>query len=107
MSITLNIYYCGKDSSARAFAREMLDSGTVAAIRAENGNLRYEYFFPAEDPQTVLLIDSWCDQAALDKHHGSPIMDRIEEMREKYDIHMKVERYIPDEDRPSDGAFIR
>ena len=36
----------------------MATSGTVAAIRAEDGNLRYEYFFPMDDPETVLLIES-------------------------------------------------
>lgn len=43
MAITVNLYYSGYDGSARAFADEMISSGTVAAIRAETGNLRYEY----------------------------------------------------------------
>ena len=58
MSITVNIYYTGKDGAARAFADEMVASGTVDAIRAEDGNLRYEYFAPLNDPETILLIDS-------------------------------------------------
>ena len=40
--ITVNIRYTGVNSSAQAFAKEMIDSGTVAAIRAEDGNIRYE-----------------------------------------------------------------
>ena len=46
LSITVNIYYHGADGSARRFAEEMTASGTVDAIRAEPGNLRYEYFVP-------------------------------------------------------------
>ncbi len=46
VSITVNIYYRGTDGSARRFAEEMTASGTVDAIRAESGNLRYEYFLP-------------------------------------------------------------
>ena len=57
--ITLNLYYTGKGGAARRFAEEMESSGTAAAIRAEAGNLRYEYFAPLSDPETVLLIDSW------------------------------------------------
>ena len=38
--ITVNIYYTGNNGAARAFAEEMIHSGTVAAIRAEEGNLR-------------------------------------------------------------------
>ena len=91
--ITLNLYYTGRGGAARAFAEEMLRSGTVAAIRAEDGNLRYAYFTPLDDPETVLLIDQWRDQEAIDRHHASPMMARIAALREKYDLHMKVERF--------------
>lgn len=108
MAITINIYYSGKNKSARKFAEEMVSSGIVDAIRAESGNLRYEYFFPMNDEETVLLIDSWKDQAALDAHHASDMMARIAELREKYDLHMKVERYVSDETEMSaDKSFIR
>ena len=107
--ITINLYYTGENGSARAFAEEMVRSGTAAAIREEDGNLRYEYFFPMDDPETVLLIDQWRDQAAIDAHHASPMMSRIAELREKYDLHMKVERFVSDDtDLPErDLKFIK
>ena len=107
--ITVNIYYSGQNGSARSFAEEMLLSGTVSAIRAEEGNLRYEYFFPMDDPETVLLIDQWRDQAAIDAHHASPMMRQIAALREKYDLHMKVERYLSDESGlpEQDQEFIK
>lgn len=109
MSITVNLYYTGKNGNARRFAEEMEQSGTAAAIRAEAGNLRYEYFFPMKDQETVLLIDSWEDQNAIDRHHASPMMETITTMREKYDLHMRVERYHSDEGGipASDEQFIR
>ena len=94
--ITVNLYYTGTNGSARAFAEEMVQTGVVTAIRAEDGNLRYEYFFPMDDPETVLLIDQWRDQEAIDVHHASPMMGQIAAMREKYDLHMKVERFVSD-----------
>ncbi len=42
MAITVNIRYKGKEGTARKFAMEMMDSGTVEKIREEEGNLRYE-----------------------------------------------------------------
>ena len=93
MSITVNLYYTGTGGSARRFAQEMTASGIVDAVRAEEGNLRYEYFFPMEDPETVLLIDRWRDQAALDFHHKSPMMAQIARLREKYRLKLRVERY--------------
>ena len=106
--ITVNIYYHGEHGAARAFAQEMTRTGVVDAIRAEEGNLRYAYFFPMEDPETVLLIDQWRDQAAIDAHHASPMMARIAALREKYDLHMTVERFVSGEALPEqDLQFIK
>ena len=109
MSIIVNLRYTGKSGSARAFAEEMTSSGTVDVIRNENGNLRYEYYLSFDDLETVLLIDEWTDQAAIDRHHASPMMQKITELRDKYDLHMTVERYVSDEGGipDKDEEFIR
>ena len=109
MSITVNIYYTGINGNARKFVEEMKSSGTVDAIRNEDGNERYEYFLPIDDDETVLLIDSWRDQKAIDAHHGTPMMNTIMELRNKYDLHMKVERYISEDKEisASDNEYIR
>lgn len=109
MAITINIYYSGINGNAKKFAEEMIASGVVEDIRAEKGNLKYEYFFPMEDAETVLLIDSWTDQNAIDIHHESQMMAKITDLREKYDLHMKIERYITDETGipKTDSVFIR
>ena len=105
--ITVNLYYKGTNGSALAFAREMEASGIAADIRKEPGNLRYQYFQPLDDPETVLLIDSWTDQAAIDAHHASPMMTRLAALREKYDLHMTVERYVSAETPETENRFIR
>ena len=93
MSIVINIYYTGKNGDARKFAEEMTAKGIVDRVRAEDGNERYEYFFPMNDEETVLLIDSWKNQEALDYHHKSEMMQEIVELRNKYHLKMKVEKF--------------
>ena len=107
--ITLHLYYTGQNGAARAFAEEMVRRGVADAIRAEAGNLRYEYYFPMDDPETVLLIDQWRDQDAIDAHHASPMMAQIAALREKYDLHMKVERFVSDDSAlpEKDMKFIK
>ena len=109
MAVTVNIYYSGVNGNAKKFAEEMVSSGIVNDIRAQNGNLKYEYFFPMDDAETVLLIDSWKDQQSIDIHHASPMMTKIIAFREKYDLHMKVERYVSDEAGipEADKTFIK
>ena len=91
--LVINIYYTGKDGSAKAFAKEMTESGLVDRIRQEDGNLGYEYFSPVNDEETILLIDKWKNQEALDFHHKTDMMKQIAVLREKYKLRMKVERY--------------
>lgn len=107
MPITVNIRYSGVDGNALKFAEEMVSSGTVDAIRAEAGNLRYEYYQSLDDPETILLIDSWDDQEAIDRHHSTPMMETIAALREKYDLHMTVERYTSTETPLTETRFIR
>lgn len=61
------------------------------------------------DAETVLLIDSWENQQAIDIHHESPVMQKIINLREKYDLTMKVERYVTDESGipEKDKVFIK
>ena len=104
--ITLNLYYTGAAGAAKAFAEEMEISGIADRIRQEPGNLRYEYFQPLNDPETILLIDAWTSQEAIDAHHASSMMLELAGLREKYDLHMKAERYVS-EDFGTDERFIR
>ncbi len=107
MAFTINIYYKGSNGLAKKFANEMINSGIVSEIRSKKGNLRYEYFSPIDDDETVLLIDSWENQEALDEHHKSETMNKIIELRNKYDLHMKVERYILEDSNENDKKYIK
>lgn len=101
--LTINIYYRGKD--AINFMNEMESSGIADAIRAKDGCLRYDYFIPVQEKNTVLLIDSWSNQEALDEHHHSDLMPKIASFRDKYDVHMTVERYVGEIN--NDTKYIR
>ena len=104
--ITVHLFYQGQNGSARAFAAEMESSGIAEAIRQEPGNLRYAYYQPLDDPETILLIDSWRDQASIDAHHASPMMAQLAALREKYDLHMQAERFVSEE-VGDDERFLR
>ena len=42
------------------------------------------------------------NQDAIDRHHETDMMKEIIALREKYDLHMKVDKFI----RQNDGAMI-
>ncbi len=93
MDITINIYYKGENGNVKKFVNEMISSGIVDRVREEEGNEKYEYFFPMDDEETVLLIDKWKSKEALDIHHKSEMMKKIADLRSKYHLSMKVEKF--------------
>lgn len=105
--ISANIYYKGTNGKAKKFVEEMIKSGVVDEIRAEKGNLGYEYFFSADEPEVVLLVDKWKNQNAINAHHSSPMMAKIAALRDKYDLQMKVERFVSDDVPSGDEKYIR
>lgn len=113
MSMMVTIRYSGKRNAAVDFAKEMVESGTLEKIRAEKGNLRYEYFVPLFDgsgngEKTVLLIEQWENRAAIEAHQASHIMETIAELREKHDIRRSIEFVVSDGDVPkNDESFIK
>ncbi|WP_308555692.1 putative quinol monooxygenase [uncultured Lactobacillus sp.] len=107
MSLTMILTYTGKNGAAQKYAKEMVSSGIVDRIRQQPGNLRYEYFQPLDDPESIVLIDTWKDQAALDADHDSPMMKELAQLRDKYDLHMKAERYVSEELPDQDKGFLR
>ena len=98
MSLIVNIYYTGKNGDARKFVQEMISRGIVDKIRAEEGNEKYEYFYKVEDEETLLLIDKWKNENALDMHHKSEMMKEIANLRKKYNLTMRVEKYTESEE---------
>lgn len=109
MGITVNLYYEGQDGNARKFAEEMESSGTASAIRNEDGNEKYEYFLSLDNPEKVLLIDSWKNQHAIDLHHSSAMMKKILMLRNKYKLKVTAYRYIDDENGipAADAGFLK
>lgn len=74
MSITVHLFYKGENGNALKFVKEMQSSQIIDQIRKEPGNLKYEYFQSLKNPNTILLVDSWENQEALDVHHASSMM---------------------------------
>lgn len=98
MPIIVHLTYTGKEDHAKHLVQEMESRGIASTIRKRPGNLKYDYYFPYSQANSILLIDMWEDQEALDVHHASPEMKQILDLREKYDLKVHAERFIASSD---------
>ena len=66
MPVRLVITTHAKPGKGTELARAMADR--CRAVQQEPGCLQYEVFQSALDPDTLILLELWTDQAALDAH---------------------------------------
>lgn len=93
--ITINIRYNAPNGGALKYMKEMEATGLADSIRAIKGCMRYDYFIPQDDPESVLLIDQWEDLAALNRYHSSPVMKQAEALRAKYKLERNAQMFTP------------
>ncbi len=80
----LFVTYHAKSGKAQEFVRELESSGAAEKVRKENGCIRYDYFFSASDPDTVLLFEEWESVEHQQIHLTQPHIAQIKAAKEKY-----------------------
>ncbi len=59
------------DDDRRAQAIEIAQT-VAAASRAEDGNIGYRICQDTEDPNTIVFVEEWRDEEALQSHFATP-----------------------------------
>ena len=87
--LLLLVKYTAKPGGGEKFVREITDSGILDAVRAEEG-----YYFSAESPDTVLLIEKWVSPEQQEAHLQSAHMAELMRIKEKYILNTAVEKAV-------------
>ena len=66
------------------FVREMTESGTLKKIRKEDGCLRYDYYYSAQDPNALLLIEEWTSREHQKVHLAQSHMAFVRECKDRF-----------------------
>ena len=67
-----------------AFVQKMKDTGILAAIRAEDGCHRYDYYLSDENPNELLLVEQWESKSHQQVHMTQPHMADLREFQGDY-----------------------
>lgn len=93
MNVVINVHYRGCGGSVRRFVEDMVSEGVLEAVRAEDGCIGYEYFVSFDDPDSMVLIEHWRDEAALEAHARSENMKRIGSLKDRHGLSATVEKF--------------
>lgn len=95
--IVLNVTYRCKPGMRDAFLERIMAEGIDIACRAEPGNLKYDYYYPTDDGDELLLVEKWRDAGALKTHSEMPHLIRLAAIKPTYVTETIVERFEPKE----------
>lgn len=87
------ITYQAKPGCREKFVDAVTEGGILAAIRSEDGCRRYQYFYPAGQADTILLIEEWESKAHQDVHMTQPHMTELMRLKGAYILETKMESF--------------
>lgn len=81
---TIYVKFTCLPEKREAFVRKVTETGVLAAIRNEDGCIRYDYYFSEKDPNELLLIEQWESLEKQQLHIGQPHMDTLRSFKGDY-----------------------
>ena len=81
-----NIYVQFKcfEGKREAFVEAVKKEGILDAIRAEDGCIRYDYYFSESDKELLLLIETWETKRHQEVHIEQPHMANLRSFKAEY-----------------------
>ncbi|MBE6909659.1 MAG: hypothetical protein E7474_08860 [Ruminococcaceae bacterium] len=93
-NIIVHCFYTGAEEDICGFFDEMYDSGIHGEVLEEDGCMQYDYFYSASDRSVGALLEKWRDDAALSKHMNGTAMAKLQEVKARYHLETRVERFV-------------
>ena len=90
--LTLLVPYKTKPGMMMPFVESSIDAGLLDTIRAEDGCLRYDYYFPAVPANEVLLVEVWESAEHQAAHMAQPHMAQLAAMKATFVADTHVEK---------------
>ncbi len=81
---TIYVKFTCLPEKREAFIEKVKETGVLAAIRAENGCIRYDYYLSEKDPCELLLIEQWESKEHQQVHVSQPHMDVLRSFKADY-----------------------
>lgn len=81
---TIYVVFNCHPGKREAFVQRVHEEGIVDAIRAEDGCIRYDYYFSEKDPNELLLIEAWESQHHQQVHIEQPHMEALRAFKDDY-----------------------
>jgi len=91
--VLLHVKYIVKEGKRDEFIQMVREAGIMTASKQEPGNLLYEYNYPIEDDNGVVLIESWTNTNAQVSHCKTAHYEKLSELKSMYVEAVRIKKY--------------
>lgn len=91
-TLLLLVTYKTRPGLREEFINKIYASDILEKIRQEDGCISYSYYFDADDPDTILLVEEWVSEAYQKKHMQTLHMKEFMPVKESYVSATKVRK---------------
>lgn len=81
---TIYVKFTCLPEKREAFIQKVKDTGILAAIRSEDGCIRYDYYLSEQDPCQLLLIEQWETKQHQQTHIAQSHMEQLRSFKADY-----------------------
>ena len=74
---TIYVKFTCLPGKREAFVQKVKETGIYAAIQAEDGCIKYDYYLSEKDPCELLLIEQWESKQHQQTHIAQPHMAQL------------------------------
>lgn len=91
--IVMHVTYMVKSGKRDEFYRKLRDNGIVEGSKREKGNLQYDYYYPVDNENEILLLEIWKDLEAQRLHTNTEHFKLLQELKKEYVIDVQIEQF--------------
>lgn len=91
--LTWNVTYHCKKGQREDFYRALCALGIRGNSRAEEGNRRYDYYFAAEAPDDLLLVESWESPELQKAHCETEIFAKLQALKAEFCENVEIDKF--------------
>lgn len=93
--VNIFVNYSFKDREARdAFYAYIVENQVGEKCRAENGNIRYSYYYPVDDDSKLFLFEQWESNEAIKVHMTQPHFIELGKAKDEFGVSSEIVKQV-------------
>lgn len=91
--LTWNVTYHCNPGQREAFYQALCGLGIRANSLQEEGNVKYDYFFAAEAPDDLLLVETWTTPELQTAHCSTEMFARLQAVKAQFCASVSIDKF--------------